>query len=123
MPAQVEADGVVGFAAVPGEAGGVEAIDSAKLNGQWFFNMAGMGFDAHISEVFSHDKTRGFGAYIRSAFREIVNYKSEAYQVEIDGASYIREAFMLVLPIHPNMVIMPIFRPMHPYRMGCLIFV
>lgn len=73
----------------------VEAIDSAKLNGQWFFNMAGMGFDAHISEVFSHDKTRGFGAYIRSAFREIVNYKSEAYQVEIDGASYIREAFML----------------------------
>jgi len=73
----------------------VEAIDAAKLNGQWFFNMAGMGFDAHISEVFSHDKTRGFGAYIRSAFREIVNYKSEAYQLEIDGASYIREAFML----------------------------
>ena len=57
----------------------VEVIDSAKLNGQWFFNMAGMGFDAHISEVFSHDKTRGFGAYIRSAFREIVNYKSENY--------------------------------------------
>jgi diacylglycerol kinase (ATP) len=73
----------------------VELIDSAKLNGQWFFNMAGMGFDAHISEVFSHDKTRGFGAYIRSAFREIVNYKPETYHLEIDGAVYEREAFML----------------------------
>lgn len=74
---------------------GVEVIDSAKLNGQYFFNMAGMGFDAHISEVFSHDKTRGFGAYVRSAFREIVNYKSENYHIEIDGIAYEREAFML----------------------------
>jgi YegS/Rv2252/BmrU family lipid kinase len=73
----------------------VEVIDSAKLNGQYFFNMAGMGFDAHISEVFSHDKTRGFGAYIRSAFREIANYRSETYHLEIDGVTYVHEAFML----------------------------
>jgi YegS/Rv2252/BmrU family lipid kinase len=73
----------------------VEAIDSAKLNDQWFFNMAGMGFDAHISEVFSHDKTRGFWAYVRSSFREITNYKSENYQIEIDGTLYQRNAFML----------------------------
>ncbi|MFI5162183.1 MAG: diacylglycerol/lipid kinase family protein [Sphingobacteriales bacterium] len=73
----------------------VELIDAAKINTQWFFNMAGMGFDAHISEVFSHDKTRGFGAYIRSSFREIVNYKSEVYRLEIDGVHYEREAFML----------------------------
>jgi len=73
----------------------VEVIDSAKLNGQYFFNMAGMGFDAHISEVFSHDKTRGFGTYVRSAFREIINYKSENYHIEIDGVAYEREAFML----------------------------
>jgi diacylglycerol kinase (ATP) len=73
----------------------IEFIDSAKLNGKWFFNMAGMGFDAHISKVFSHDKTRGFGAYIKSAFREIVNYRPETYYLEIDGVAYEREAFML----------------------------
>jgi diacylglycerol kinase family enzyme len=73
----------------------VEVIDSARINGQYFFNMAGMGFDAHISEVFSHDKTRGFGAYVRSALREIANYKSEIYKLEIDGVNYVREAFML----------------------------
>jgi diacylglycerol kinase (ATP) len=73
----------------------IEVIDAAKINRQWFFNMAGMGFDAHISEVFSHDKTRGFGAYIRSSIREIINYKPEVYQLEIDGVQYEREAFML----------------------------
>jgi diacylglycerol kinase (ATP) len=73
----------------------VETIDAGKLNGKYFFNMAGMGFDAHISEVFSHDKKRGFGAYIKSSFREINNYKSETYQINIDGKAYTRQAFML----------------------------
>jgi diacylglycerol kinase (ATP) len=73
----------------------METIDSATANGDWFFNMAGMGFDAHISEVFSHQKNRGFGTYIKSSLQEIANYKAEAYNIEIDGARYQRKAFML----------------------------
>jgi diacylglycerol kinase (ATP) len=73
----------------------VETIDAGKVNGKYFFNMAGMGFDAHISEVFSHDKKRGFGAYIKSSFREITNYRSETYQLDIDGKAYTKQAFML----------------------------
>jgi diacylglycerol kinase (ATP) len=75
--------------------GKVEAIDSAKLNSKSFFNMAGMGFDAHISEVFSHGKKRGFISYIKSTFQEISTYKPEVYHLEIDGKPYEREAFML----------------------------
>lgn len=75
----------------------VATIDGARLNRQWFFNMAGMGFDAHIAEVFSHDKKRGFGAYIKSSIKEIINYKSEIYQITIDGVHYERKAFMLSL--------------------------
>lgn len=71
------------------------AIDSAELNGQPFFNMAGMGFDAHISEVFSHTKKRGFISYIKSSVEEIRNYKSQTYHLNIDGKDYEREAFML----------------------------
>ena len=73
----------------------VECIDSAKLNGRPFFNMAGMGFDAHISEVFSHGKKRGFLTYIKSAFEEISKYKAQLYRFDIDGKAYEREAFML----------------------------
>ncbi len=75
--------------------GHVESIDSATLNGKPFFNMAGMGFDAHISEVFSHGKKRGFITYIKSSMQEIAKYKSQTYQLNIDGTDYEREAFML----------------------------
>jgi diacylglycerol kinase (ATP) len=75
--------------------GRTEVIDSALANGQPFFNMAGMGFDAHISEVFSHQKTRGFITYIKSSFSEVIKYRSQTYHIEIDGAKYEREAFML----------------------------
>lgn len=71
------------------------SIDSAKLNGQSFFNMAGMGFDAHISEVFSHTKKRGFITYIKSSIKEVISYKPQNYHLEIDGKVYDREAFML----------------------------
>jgi len=57
--------------------------------------MAGMGFDAHISEVFSHGKKRGFLTYIKSSFEEISKYKAQVYRFEIDGKAYEREAFML----------------------------
>jgi len=75
--------------------GHVETIDSAKLNGRSFFNMAGMGFDAHISEVFSHTKKRGFITYIKSSIQEVTKYKPQHYHLEIDGKTYERDAFML----------------------------
>ncbi|WP_295664507.1 diacylglycerol kinase family protein [uncultured Mucilaginibacter sp.] len=75
--------------------GRTEIIDAGKINNQWFFNMAGLGFDAHISEVFSHDKQRGFKAYFTSSIQEFSNYKAQDYHIEIDGCAYDREAFML----------------------------
>jgi YegS/Rv2252/BmrU family lipid kinase len=76
-------------------AGRTESIDSGMVNGQPFFNMAGMGFDAHISEVFSHGKKRGFISYIKSSLQEIAKYNEQDYHIEIDGKGYSRKAFML----------------------------
>jgi diacylglycerol kinase (ATP) len=73
----------------------IEVIDAAQLNGQWFFNMAGMGFDAHISQVFAQKSKRGFITYFKSAVQEIINYKSQQYQITVDGKEYSRNAFML----------------------------
>ncbi|MCO5946229.1 diacylglycerol/lipid kinase family protein [Mucilaginibacter flavidus] len=70
-------------------------MDSGRVNGQPFFNMAGMGFDAHISEVFSHNKKRGFITYIKSSIKEVISYKAQIYNINIDGKDYEREAFML----------------------------
>lgn len=77
-------------------AGRTITIDAGKMNGQWFFNMAGMGFDAHISHVFANGSTkRGFVSYFKSSIQEISTYKSKSYHIEVDGVPYDREAFML----------------------------
>ncbi|WP_017260347.1 diacylglycerol/lipid kinase family protein [Pedobacter arcticus] len=73
------------------------AIDVGLLNNKKFFNMAGMGFDAHISAHFAKSVKRGLLGYIKSTLKEISNYKAQTYEIIIDGKSIIREAFMLSL--------------------------
>lgn len=75
--------------------GRIETIDSAEANGQSFFNIAGMGFDAHIGEIFAGGKKRGFFSYIKSSLTEIIKYRSRTYQLTIDGIDHIRKVFIL----------------------------
>lgn len=70
-------------------------IDSGNFNGKHFFNMAGIGFDAHISKRFADDATRGLKGYVRTTFTEIARYRSQTYKIWIDGRLYEREAFMI----------------------------
>lgn len=73
----------------------VSRIDSGTFNGRNFFNMAGIGFDAHISAVFADNVTRGLGGYVQTAFTEISAYQSQHYTLEIDGVRISRDAFMI----------------------------
>lgn len=73
----------------------VSQIDSGTFNGKSFFNMAGIGFDAHISAVFAYNVKRGLGGYVKTAVKEISNYQSQHYVLEIDGKRIERDAFMI----------------------------
>lgn len=70
-------------------------IDTGTLNEFRFFNMAGMGFDAHISNEFAALKGRGLTGYVKKAFSEVLNYAPGQYKLDIDGKVYEREAFMI----------------------------
>lgn len=70
-------------------------IDTGTFNEKFFFNMAGMGFDAHISSVFVGNKKRGLSGYVKLGLKEMLNYKPETYRLLIDGKTYIREAFVV----------------------------
>lgn len=70
-------------------------IDSGTLNNRKFFNMAGVGFDAHISSCFAQHTGRGLGGYVQTTFKEISSYQSQDYILEIDGKTYERNAFMI----------------------------
>ncbi len=70
-------------------------IDTAVFNERDFFNIAGMGFDAHISAQFADLKTRGLKGYVKTTFAEISKYKPQNYIITVDGKTYEHEAFML----------------------------
>lgn len=75
--------------------GHVRVIDTGRFNGRHFFNMAGMGFDAHISTVFAGNKSRGLSGYLKLGIQEIMNYKPVSYELNIDGRAYQREAVVI----------------------------
>lgn len=71
------------------------SIDSGLLNGHKFFNIAGIGFDALISDRFTKNVKRGFLGYLKTIFTEVSKFKSQKYKIEIDGQLLEREAFMI----------------------------
>ena len=73
----------------------VSEIDTAVFNDKVYFNMAGMGFDAHISSIFAGNKKRGFSGYLKTGLKEMVNYKPETYRIMVDGKSYTRKAYVV----------------------------
>lgn len=73
----------------------VTKIDTGTFNEKFFFNMAGMGFDAHISSVFVGNKKRGLSGYVKLGLKEMLDYKPQTYHLLIDGVHYTREAFVV----------------------------
>jgi diacylglycerol kinase (ATP) len=57
--------------------------------------MAGIGFDAQISARFAENVKRGLRNYIKIAFSEVSNYRSQNYHLQIDGKEYEYKAFMI----------------------------
>ena len=67
--------------------GAIRVIDAGELNGRLFFNAAGVGFDAHVAEVFaaSSGHRRGFTSYAAATIRELFHYEAATYRIEADG--------------------------------------
>ena len=59
-------------------------IDAGELDGRLFFNLAGLGFDAHIATCFDRDRSgrRGFRTYARLVGREMFRYQARTYRID-----------------------------------------
>lgn len=82
--------------------GNIITIDSGLVNGKAFFNVAGMGFDALISDRFAENMTRGPVGYLKIVLKEISKYKPQQYTIRIDGKEMQREAFMISIANSPQ---------------------
>jgi diacylglycerol kinase (ATP) len=57
-------------------------IDAGELGGRPFFNVAGIGFDAHIATCFDRAPRRGLATYVRVSARELLTYRAISYRIE-----------------------------------------
>jgi diacylglycerol kinase (ATP) len=56
-------------------------IDSGQVNGHFFVNIAGVGFDAHVSNLFSGSSRRGLVTYLKIIFTEFIKYPEKKFTV------------------------------------------
>jgi len=62
-------------------------IDAGRVNGRAFFNVAGIGFDAHVADVFasSAGHARGFLSYVSVVVRELFRYEPGEFEIHAEG--------------------------------------
>ena len=70
-------------------------IDGALLNQRYFFNVAGLGFDARISAAFAGHKKRGLMGYALTGLRTFRSYEAQNYRIYIDDQPFEARAFIL----------------------------
>ena len=70
-------------------------IDTMKINQFCSVNVAGIGFDAHISHNFEGKSLRGPLGYLQLITTEFAGYQSDTYHLNIDGKDYERKAFLV----------------------------
>lgn len=65
--------------------GKIRTIDAGVVNGEIFFIVVGLGFDAIIGKVFNEQDIRGLLPYFTIGFREYRSYKPDVTILKFDG--------------------------------------
>jgi YegS/Rv2252/BmrU family lipid kinase len=78
------------------------AIDAGELGGRPFFNMAGIGFDAHVASRFDRSARRGLATYVRVSARELATYRSATYCIGNGDTTSDRRALLVTFANSPQ---------------------
>jgi diacylglycerol kinase (ATP) len=79
-------------------------IDAGEIGGRLFFNVAGIGFDAHVARLFNErGLRRGFFAYITTSLTELFGYRAASYRIKIAAEETVQhDALMVVVANSPQ---------------------
>ena len=77
--------------------GPVRCVDTGDVDGRRFVNVAGIGFDAHMADVFNRLPRRGAPAYFRAGLRELRAYRGETYTIRTPQTAFTLSAFLVAL--------------------------
>jgi len=74
-----------------------EFIDYGTVNGIPFFCTSGVGFDAHIGNLFATSKKRGLQSYVKITVRELLRYRSKVYTLRFNNQEIKRKAYLITI--------------------------
>jgi YegS/Rv2252/BmrU family lipid kinase len=73
-------------------------IDVGAANGEYFFNVAGLGLDARIARAFAERRgRRGRLGYAQAGVLELLRYRAQPYELEWNGDTLARRALFIAL--------------------------
>jgi YegS/Rv2252/BmrU family lipid kinase len=72
-------------------------IDTGDVDGKLFVNVAGVGFDAHLADVFNRLRVRGSSVYIRTGIRELLAYRALTYTIAVGEDAFTTQAFLVAI--------------------------
>jgi diacylglycerol kinase (ATP) len=78
------------------------SIDGNNINGYMSFCAGGIGFDAHVSNLFASSETRGLKTYISISMKAYFNYPNKQYKIDVDGTTLHEDAFLITLANAPQ---------------------
>lgn len=70
-------------------------IDACLINDNYFFNIAGIGFDAEIAHLFNQSKNRGFINYIKLVASYFFKYKGKEYELKFNNQKIKLKTFLI----------------------------
>ncbi len=77
--------------------GTVRSIDTGTANGQPFFNVMGLGFDADLSARFNQLERRGLRAYAATTLGMIFHYEPQTYVITAAGRRHEARGFIVAV--------------------------
>ncbi len=75
--------------------GKVKSYDCGCINGRYFMNIAGTGFDTAIANEFTKKENRGLQGYVRLILKHYFRYKPLIININDGGVKWQREVFVV----------------------------
>lgn len=77
--------------------GKTATIDHGTVNNIPFFCTSGIGFDAHIGNLFATSSKRGLQSYVKITLSELFKYRAKNYTLMFNNQSIERKAFLITV--------------------------
>ena len=77
--------------------GAERVLDAGEIDGRFFANVAGVGFDAHLARIAARFARRGAWAYFAAGIPELLAYRPATYRIRAGAETFRADALLVTI--------------------------